>query len=176
MSDLVATFVGSEGASTSAEFVDLYYGLAATVRVGTVTEGDSASVENRGTKYNAILDFTLPRGPEGPQGIPGEKGDPGPTGKAFEYSDFTEEQLAALVGPPGEKGDPGPKGDPFTYEDFTPEQLAALQGPPGTPGTIGPAGTSAYASAQAGGYTGTEEQFYTDLADMGNAAAVLSAM
>ena len=40
-------------------------------------------------------------------------------GKAFEYSDFTPEQIAIL------KGD---KGDPFTYSDFTPEQLEALKG------------------------------------------------
>ena len=41
-------------------------------------------------------------------------------GKAFEYSDFTPEQIAIL------KGD---KGDPFTYEDFTPEQIVELQKP-----------------------------------------------
>lgn len=40
-------------------------------------------------------------------------------GKAFEYSDFTPEQLEALK----------VKGDPFTYDDFTPEQIAELQQP-----------------------------------------------
>lgn len=38
-------------------------------------------------------------------------------GDAFEYSDFTAEQLHNLK---------GPKGDPFTYEDFTPDQLEDL--------------------------------------------------
>lgn len=41
-------------------------------------------------------------------------------GDAFEYSDFTAEQLYNLRGPKGAKG------DPFTYEDFTPEQLDEL--------------------------------------------------
>ena len=31
---------------------------------------------------------------KGPKGDTGEKGDTGDTGKAFEYSDFTPEQLA----------------------------------------------------------------------------------
>ena len=97
-------------------------------------------------------------GATGPQGPKGDKGDP------FTYSDFTEEQLAALTGPQGPQGPQGPvgakgetgetgqigpqgpqgiKGDPFTYEDFTPEQLAALtgpQGPQGEPGAQGPTG------------------------------------
>ena len=43
-------------------------------------------------------------------------------GDAFEYSDFTPEQLEALK----VKGD---KGDPFLYSDFTPAQIAELQQP-----------------------------------------------
>ena len=35
---------------------------------------------------------------KGPKGDTGEKGDTGDTGKAFEYSDFTPEQLARLTG------------------------------------------------------------------------------
>ena len=80
---------------------------------------------------------TGPQGPQGPQGPKGEKGD------AFTYSDFTAEQLASLK---GEKGDIGP------------------QGPKGDTGAAGADGKSAYASAQDGGYTGTETQFNADLA------------
>ena len=79
----------------------------------------------------------------GPQGPKGDTGPQGPKGDAFTYSDFTEEQLAALTGPQGPKGDTGPqgeKGDAFTYSDFTPEQLAALTGPKGEKGDTGPAG------------------------------------
>ena len=52
----------------------------------------------------------------------------GPKGDPFTYADFTDEQLAALVGPKGDKG------NPFTYEDFTPEQLAELKGETGESG------------------------------------------
>ncbi|MBQ6503090.1 MAG: hypothetical protein IJI57_04155 [Flexilinea sp.] len=38
------------------------YGKAATVRVGNVTSGSSPSVTNRGTIYDAILDFVLEKG------------------------------------------------------------------------------------------------------------------
>lgn len=55
----------------------------------------------------------------GPQGIPGPKGDPGEKGE------------------PGPKGDPGEKGEPFVYSDFTEEQLAALKGKPGATGADG---------------------------------------
>lgn len=57
-----------------------------------------------------FFDYRVEGGADGPRGL---------RGAAFTYSDFTEEQLAAL------------KGRPFTYEDFTPAQLAALRGPAG---------------------------------------------
>ena len=40
----------------------------------------------------------------------------------------------------------------------------------------GPAGQSAYAAAQAGGYTDTESNFYADLAAMQGLAAELAAI
>ena len=67
----------------------------------------------------------------------------------------------------GLKGD---KGDPFTYSDFTTEQLAALKGEKGD------TGQSAYAAAQAGGYTDTEANFYADLAAMQGLASALAAI
>ena len=102
-------------------------------------------------------------GPQGPKGEKGEKGDTGDTG---------------LQGPQGEKG------DAFTYSDFTAEQLASLkgekgdtgpQGPKGDIGAAGADGKSAYASAQDGGYTGTEAQFNTDLAAVGGKQAKITA-
>jgi hypothetical protein len=59
------------------------------------------------------------------------RGTPGPIGKAFEYTDFTENQLKGL------KGD---KGEPFKYEDFTEEQLAKLKGEKGDTGIQGDKG------------------------------------
>ena len=70
----------------------------------------------------------------------------------------------------GEKGD---KGDAFTYSDFTAEQLAALKGEKGDTGATG---QSAYAAAQAGGYTDTEANFYADLAAMQGLASALAAI
>lgn len=48
-------------------------------------------------------------------------------------------------------------------------------GAAGTPGTPGTPGKSAYESAQDGGYTGTETQFNTDLAGVGNKQAKITA-
>lgn len=68
------------------------------------------------------------QGPEGPQGMQGEQGLQGPPGRDGEQ------------GPMGEQGPQGPKGDPFTYSDFTEDQLAALKGPKGDRGEQGPVG------------------------------------
>lgn len=90
-------------------------------------------------------------GPEGKQGIQGPIGE---TGAAFTYDMFTEEQLAALVGPQGEvgpkgdkgdtgeqgpQGEPGPKGadGTMTFEDLTDEQRESLRGPQGIQGEKG---------------------------------------
>ena len=81
------------------------------------------------------------QGERGEQGLPGNDGAKGDKGEAFKYTDFTEEQLAALkgdkgdiglTGPQGETGPVGPqgvKGDPFTYSDFTEAQIKELQKP-----------------------------------------------
>lgn len=109
--------------------------------------------------------------------LKGDKGDP------FTYSDFTPEQLNSLKGEKGDKGDKGgkgDKGDPFTYSDFTTGQLEALKGDKGDPFTYedftpeqiealkGDDGQSAYFAAVEGGYSGTQEEFYTDLASVSN--------
>lgn len=81
------------------------------------------------------------QGERGERGLPGNDGAKGDKGEAFKYTDFTEEQLAALkgdkgdiglTGPQGETGPVGPqgvKGDPFTYNDFTPEEIEGLKKP-----------------------------------------------
>lgn len=52
-------------------------GQAATIQIGSVTNGDTISVTNSGSENAAILDFVLQRGE---QGIQGPKGDIGPVG------------------------------------------------------------------------------------------------
>lgn len=81
------------------------------------------------------------KGERGEQGLQGNDGAKGDKGEAFKYTDFTEEQLAALkgdkgdiglTGPQGKTGPVGPqgvKGDPFTYDDFTPDEIANLKKP-----------------------------------------------
>ena len=81
------------------------------------------------------------QGERGERGLPGNDGAKGDKGEAFKYTDFTEEQLAALkgdkgdiglTGPQGETGPVGPqgvKGDPFTYDDFTSEEIEGLKKP-----------------------------------------------
>jgi len=116
------------------------------------------------------------RGPQGETGPQGPKGDTGPEGPQGPKG---ETGAQGPQGEPGEKGDTGaqgPKGDPFTYEDFTAEQLAALKGDKGDKGDTGDTGPkgadgkSAYASAQDGGFTGTEAAFNAALADVENKA------
>lgn len=64
-------------------------GIAATIRIGTVSTGDAgtlATFTNSGSATDAVFDIQLPRGyqgiqgVQGPQGIQGVKGDKGDTG------------------------------------------------------------------------------------------------
>lgn len=98
------------------------------------------------------------QGIQGEQGLSGNDGAKGDKGDPFKYTDFTDEQLAALKGPKGDKGETGemgprglqglqgdtgpagPKGEAFTYNDFTPEQLKSLTGPKGDTGETGQQG------------------------------------
>ncbi len=107
------------------------------------------------------------KGPKGDKGNKGDTGSPGANGApgaaatiqvgnvssgtnaSVTNSGTSAAAVFDFVLPKGDKGaagDPGAKGDP------------------------GAAGKSAYASAQDGGYTGTETQFNSDLAKIGNKA------
>ena len=111
-----------------------------------------------------------PKGDTGPQGPKGDKGD------AFTYSDFTAEQLSALKGEKGDTGAQGPKGDKGDTGDKGPQGDTGPEGPQGPAGADGAAGQSAYAAAQAGGYTDTQANFYADLAAMQGLASALAAI
>lgn len=54
-------------------------GTAATIAVGTVTEGETASVTNVGTSHEAILNFVIPKGEQGETGPAGPAGPAGPS-------------------------------------------------------------------------------------------------
>lgn len=90
-----------------------------------------------------------PQGPQGVQGIQGEKGEQGATG---------------ATGPTGPTGPEGPEGPQGSQGETGPQGEQGIQGPQGE------AGESAYTAASKGGYTGTETQFNSDLAKIGNKA------
>ena len=76
-------------------------GIAATVEVGTTTtgeEGTPAAVVNVGNETHAVLNFTIPRGPQGVKGDTGATGPQGPKGDT------------GATGPQGPKGDTGATG------------------------------------------------------------------
>ena len=108
-----------------------------------------------GQTFQAKYDAGQLTGPQGPAGEPGAKGPQGEPGPKGDPGDIGPEGPA---GPAGVDGAQGPQGEP---------------GPQGAPGADG---KSAYASAQQGGYTGSEQQFYTDLAGLSGVEAVLAAM
>lgn len=122
--------------------------------------------------------------------LKGPKGEKGDKGDAFTYADFTAEQLAALKGEKGDtgatglqgpQGEQGPKGDTGDVGPQGPKGDTGAQGdtgpqgPKGDTGAAGADGKSAYASAQDGGYTGTEAQFNTDLATVGGKQSKITA-
>ena len=78
--------------------------------------------------------------------IKGEKGD---TGKAFEYSDFTPEQLASLKGDKGDTGDTGVKGDTGNTGD---KGDTGATGSKGDKGDTGPKGDTGVGSDEESGW------------------------
>lgn len=109
------------------------------VEVTTLDADQNASGEASIDATNGLrFKFSIPRGPAGPAGGPkGDKGDP------FTYEDFTEEQLAALVGPTGSAGPAGPQGP---------------AGADGQPGKDGEAGAPGYTPVRGTDYWTEEDQ------------------
>ena len=82
-------------------------GSTATLTIGTVTSGDTASASIENGKLNLVLPRGAagPQGPEGPKGVAGAQGAQGPKG---------ETGAAGSQGEQGPKGDTGPAGPGFT--------------------------------------------------------------
>ena len=153
-------------------------GYSPSVSIATIPGGHRVTITDAdGDHYFDVMDGTT--GPQGPKGDTGSPGPAGPKGDAFTYEDFTPEQLAALKGQKGDTGDPGPAGPAGPKGDTGSPGPAGPKGDTGDPGPAGAdgaAGQSAYAAAQAGGYTDTQANFYTDLAAMQGLASALAAI
>lgn len=67
----IAVKHGYEG--TEEEWLDSIKGVTPSIRIGNVTEGETANVVNVGTKTNLVLDFTMPA----PKIVKGAQGDRG---------------------------------------------------------------------------------------------------
>ena len=165
--------------------------------LGSTDTGKPSRGEKGDTGATGATGAIGPQGPKGDTGMQGPRGEKGDKGDAFTYSDFTAEQLAALKGekgdtgaqgpqgergPKGEQGIQGPagndgaKGDKGDKGDTGPQGPQGDVGPKGETGATGANGQSAYAAAQAGGYTDTEANFYADLAAMQGLASALAAI
>lgn len=144
------------------------------------------------------------KGDKGDTGVQGPKGDTGPAGSDGTNATITGATAIVdantgtpsvtvtmggtasartfafafknLKGAKGDTGSQGPQGErgPAGADGAT--GLQGPAGPKGDTGDTGPAGQSAYAAAQAGGYTDTQANFYADLAAMQGLASALAAI
>ena len=124
-----------------------------------------------------------PKGEPGADGAPGTDGAPGVPGadgvtphigdNGNWFIGSTDTGTAAQ-GPAGQDGAPGSKGDKGDKGDDGAPGSTGPQGPQGPQGPGGAAGKSAYASAQSGGYTGTEAQFNAALAQVSSKITLAS--
>lgn len=143
----------------------------------TGPKGDTGAPGPKGDAFT-YADFTTEqlaalKGPKGdtgetgPQGPKGDTGPVGPQGPQGEKGDTGETGATGPQGPKGDTGDTGPQG---------PKGDTGPQGETGPQGPSGADGQSAYAAAQAGGYTDTQANFYADLAAIEGLSATLASI
>ena len=154
------------------EFIDKYLtgggsGGTVSLKIGTVTSGDTASASIVGGKLNIVL----PRGEKGEKGEQGSKGDTGAVGPQGPEGPQGAAGAQGAQGPKGEvgaagaQGEQGPKGDTGPAGPQGPE---GPQGAAGAQGAQGPKGETGAAGAQGEqgpkGDTGPAGPGFTDTA------------
>ena len=117
------------------------------------------------------------KGDKGDTGLQGPKGDTGPAGSDGTNATITgaTATVDANTGTPSVTVTMGGTESARTFA-FAFKNLKGAKGDTGTQGPSGAAGQSAYAAAQAGGYTDTQANFYADLAAMQGLASALAAI
>ena len=138
-------------------------GFSPAVTVAQITGGHRVNITDK--THPSGQSFDVLDGEDGAQGAPGTPGAAAGFGTPTATVD-------ANVGTPSvtvtASGADTSKIFSFAFRNLKGQQgQQGIQGLPGENGRDGADGKSAYASAQDGGYTGTEQQFNSDLADVG---------
>lgn len=113
-------------------------GTAATITVGSVTQGTAVAVTNSGSATAAVFDFVLQKGDTGPAGPAGAKGDPG-TGVTIKGSVANAAALPATA-TPGDMYIAADTGHGHVWGGSAFTDVGPIRGPQGEKGDKGDTG------------------------------------